>query len=45
MLFAEYGRGSLIKNFTDRLNFHEFQVDNIPAKFTAESTNKFMPVR
>ena len=45
MLFAEYRRGSPIKNFIDRLNFCEFQVDNISAKFTAESTNTFIPVR
>ena len=33
------------KNFTDRLNFCELQVDDISAKFTAESTKKFIPVR
>ena len=45
MLFAEYGRDSPIKNFIDRLNFREFQIDNISAKFTAESASKFIPVR
>ena len=41
MLFAEYDRSSSIKNFTDRLNLCcEWQVDNISAKFTAESTKK-----
>ena len=41
MLFAEYDRSSLIKNFTDRLNLRrELQVDDISAKFTAESRKK-----
>ena len=41
MLFAEYDRSSPIKNFTDRLNLRrELQVDDISAKFTAESTKK-----
>ena len=33
------------KNFTDRLNLCELQVDDISAKFAAESTKKFIPVR
>ena len=45
MLFVERDRNSPIKNFTDRLNFRELQVDDISAKFTAESTNKYIPVR
>ena len=40
MLFAEYDRSSPIKNFTDRLNLCELQVDDISAKFTAENTTK-----
>ena len=36
-VFAECDRSSLIKNFTNRLNLGELQVDNISAKFTAES--------
>ena len=45
MLFAEYDRSSPIKNFTDRLNLRELQVDDISAKFTAESTKKYIPFR
>ena len=45
MLFAECDRSSPIKNFTDGLNFRELQVDDISAKFTAESANKYIPVR
>ena len=33
------------KNFTDSLNLRELQVDDISAKFTAERTKKFIPVR
>ena len=41
MLFAEYDRSRPIKNFTGRLNSRrELQVDEISAKFTAESTIK-----
>ena len=43
MLFAECDRRNPIKNFTDRLNLRELQVDNISAKFTAESTKKYIP--
>ena len=32
-------------NFTDRLNLRELQVDDISAKFIAESTKKQIPVR
>ena len=39
-IFAECDRSSLIKNFTDRLNFGEMQVDDISTKSTAESTKK-----
>ena len=45
MLFAECDRSSPIKNFTDKLNHRELQVDNLSAKCTAESTKKYMPVR
>ena len=45
MVFAEYDRSNPIKNFTDRLNLRELQVEDISAKFTAESTKKFIPVR
>ena len=41
MLFAECDRSIPISNFTDRLNLCELQVDDISAKFTAESTKKF----
>ena len=44
MLFAECDR-SPIKNFTDRLNLRELQVDDISAKFIAESTKKQIPVK
>ena len=40
MLFAENDGFGLIKNFTGRLNLRELQVDDISAKFTAESTKK-----
>ena len=45
MLFAECDRSSQIKNFPDRLNLRELRVDDISAKFTAESTQKYIPVR
>ena len=45
MVFAEYDRSNPIKNFTDRLNLRELQVEDISAKFTAESTKKFIPIR
>ena len=45
MLFAECDRSSSIKNFTDRLNLCELQVDDMSAKFTAESTKKYIPFR
>ena len=45
MLFAKCDRSSPIKNFTDRLNLCEVEVDNISAKLTAESTKKYIPVR
>ena len=45
MLFAECDRSSPIKNFTDRLNLCDLHVDDISAKFTAESTNKYIPSR
>ena len=53
MLFAECdNRRSPIKNFTDtcqvnlhwQVNLRELQVDDISAKFTAESTKKYIPV-
>ena len=40
MLFAECDRSSPIKNFTNRLNLCELQVDDISARFTAETTKK-----
>ena len=45
MLFAECDRSSPIKNFTDMLNLRDLHVDDISAKFTAESTNKHIPFR
>ena len=45
MLFTEYDRGNPTKNFTDRLNLRELHVDDISAKFTAESTKKYTPFR
>ena len=45
MLFAECDRSSPIKNFTDRFNLRELHVDDISAKFTAESTKKYIPFR
>ena len=45
MLFEECDRSNPIKNFTDRLNLRELQVDDISTKFTAESTKKYIPVR
>ena len=44
-IFAECDRSSSIKNFTDRLNLGELQVDGISAKFTAESTKKYIPIQ
>ena len=35
MLFMECDRNNPIKNFTDKLNLRELQVDDISAKFTA----------
>ena len=35
MFLAECYRRSTIKNFTDRFNLRELQVDDILAKFTA----------
>ena len=45
MLFEDCERSSPIKNFTDKLNLRELQVDDILAKVTAESTNKYIPVK
>ena len=45
MLFAECDRSSPIKNFTEKLNLRELQVDDISAKFTAKSTQKYIPFR
>ena len=46
MLFAECDkRRSPVEYFTDMLNLCEWQVDDISAKFTAESTTKYIPVR
>ena len=46
MLFAEYyNRRSPIKNFTDRLNLHQLQVDDLSTKFIPETTTKYIPVR
>ena len=45
MLFVECDRSSPIQNFTDRLNLRELQVNDISAKFTAESTKKYIPFR
>ena len=45
MLFAECDRSSPIKNFTEKLNLRELQVDDISAKFTAKSTKKYIPFR
>ena len=44
-IFAESYRSSPIKNFTDRLNLGELQVDDMSAKFTAESAKKYIQVR
>ena len=44
-IFAEYDRSSPIKNYTDRLNLEELQVDDISVKFTAENTKKNVSVR
>ena len=44
-IFAECDRSSSIKNLTDRLNLGELQVDGISAKFTAESTKKYIPIQ
>ena len=45
MLFAECDRSSPVKNITDRLNLRELKVDDIRAKFTAESSKKYIPFR
>ena len=45
MLFKECDRSSPIKNFTETLNLRELQLVDISAKFTAESTKKYIPVR
>ena len=46
MLFAEYyNRRCPIKNFTDRLNLHELQLDNLSVKVSPESVKKYVPVR
>ena len=45
MLFTKCDKSSPIKNFTDKLNIRELQVDDISAKFTVESTKKYIPVR
>ena len=44
-IFAEHDRSSPIKNYTDRLNLEELQVDDISVKFTAENTKKNVSVR
>ena len=44
-VFAECDRSSPIKKLTERLNLRELQVDDISAKFNAESTKKYIPVR
>ena len=44
-IFVEFDRSSTIKNVTDRLNLGELQVDDTSAKFTAESTKKYIPIR
>ena len=43
-VFVVCKRSSLMKNFTDRLNLGELQLDDISAKFTSESTKKYIPV-
>ena len=45
MLFAKCDKSSPIKNFADKLYTLELQVNDISAKFTAESTKKYIPVR
>ena len=46
MLFEKCdNRRSPIKNFIVSLNLLEFQVYDLSAKFTAKSTNKYIPVR
>ena len=42
-IFEEFDGSSRIKNITDKLNLGELQVDHISAKFTVESTKKYMP--
>ena len=45
-IFVEICGNSQIKNITDnRLNPDELQVDYISAKFTAESTKKYISTR
>ena len=45
MLFAERDRSSPIKKLSDRLDLRELQVNDISTKFTAESTQKYIPFR
>ena len=44
-IFAEVDRSSQIKNFTDKLNLVELQVDNTSVKFTAETIKKYKLIR
>ena len=44
-IFAEVDRSNQIKNFTDKLNLGELQVDNTSVKFTAETTKKYKLIR
>ena len=45
VLIVECDRSSPIKNFTDKLNLHELQVNDISATFTAESTNEIYTIQ
>ena len=44
-IFTEFEGTSRIKNITDKLNLGELQVDDILAKFTAESAKKYISIR
>ena len=44
-IFTGFDRTSPIKNITDKLNLGEVEVDDISAKFTAENTKKYIPIR
>ena len=43
-IFAEYNRTNPFKSFTVKFNLGELPVNGISAKFTAESTKKYITV-